>query len=86
MQTKNGLPSLGDVVAASYDLGAALAPDAQTAAELTARHLERVLARGANLRVMAAIASLSRELRPARGRRGVPRTFDSGFSERAAAR
>jgi hypothetical protein len=55
---------LGDLVAASYDVGSAIAHDPKAAAELAGRHLERVLVRGANLRLMAALKRLSRELGP----------------------
>jgi hypothetical protein len=60
----SGTQNLGDLVAASYDLGQAIAQESATAAELAARHLERVLVRGANLRLNVALARLARELGP----------------------
>jgi hypothetical protein len=66
MKTNEPAQSLGDLVAASYDLGRAMgvAPDTKAAGELAARHLERVLVRGSNLRLNASLARLARELGP----------------------
>lgn len=60
--------NLGDAVVAAVDLGAGVARDRSVASALAARHLERVLARGANRRLVAALASLARELAPTRAR------------------
>jgi len=67
MQIKRGdsqAQRFGDAVVAAVDLGAALAPDPAIASALAARHLERVLARGANKQLTAALADLARELAP----------------------
>lgn len=68
-QTQN----LCAVVAASCELGAAIAGDGVTAAELAARHLERFLVRGSNARLAAALADLAGEFASLRRtpRRGV---------------
>ncbi len=58
-------PTLAEAVAAAYELGSAVAPDRATAADLAARHLERVLVRGSNARLALALADLARELAPA---------------------
>jgi hypothetical protein len=55
---------LGDLVAAAYDLGYAMTEDPTTAAELAARHLERVLVRSSNLRLTAELLRLARQLGP----------------------
>jgi hypothetical protein len=71
MQTKHEIsttPTLGEAVAASYELGSAVASDRATAANLAARHLERVLGRGSNARLAIALADLARDLAPARPR------------------
>jgi hypothetical protein len=57
---------LGEVVVAACELGSRVAGDPATAAELAARRLERVLVRGGNLRLEAALAELANELRPTR--------------------
>ena len=54
--------SLGDVIAASCELGSAVSPDRGVAAELAARHVGRMLARGGNSRLAAAMTLLAREL------------------------
>ena len=56
---------LGDVITAAYAVSGAITSDRATADELAARHLERVLVRGANLRLVAALRDLARELAPA---------------------
>jgi hypothetical protein len=53
---------LGEVVAAAYELGTLVAPDRTMAADLAARHLERMLVRSGNARLVAAVADLAREL------------------------
>lgn len=75
--TTNHVPAqtLGDLVAASYERGQALSQDSIAAAELAARHLERVLVRGSNLRVSAALARLAREIAPKRAAATSPRSF-----------
>jgi hypothetical protein len=65
--------NLGDLIAASYDFGSAIAPNATTAAELVTRHVARVLARGANPRLGVALAVLGRDLRPRRAPVTLPR-------------
>ena len=65
MHTRNQnpeAPKLGEIVAAAYELGSTLTPDRATATDLAARHLERVLVRGGNARLVAALADLGREL------------------------
>jgi hypothetical protein len=62
VQTKK----LGDVIAAAYEMSTAVASDGATANELAARHLERVLTRGANMRLVAALRGLARQLAPSR--------------------
>lgn len=74
MQTKQGTSQterLGDLVVAAYEISGAVASDRATADELAARHLERVLVRGPNVRLVVALKGLARELarasvRPAR--------------------
>lgn len=71
MQTKreeSRAQIFGDAVVAAVDLGAAVAPNLAVASALATRHLERVLARGANTRLAAALADLARELAPTRSR------------------
>ncbi len=68
MQTKHEISTtltLGEAVAAAYELGSAVAPDRATAADLAARHLERVLVRGSNARLALALEDLARDLAPA---------------------
>jgi hypothetical protein len=83
MQTKNrnGMaPNLGEMVEAAYDLGEAMTPNSATVSELAARHLERVLVRGSNARLMAMLENLAAELAPMTVRRRyIPR-----FHERPA--
>lgn len=55
-------PKLGDIVAASYELGRAVAPDRATAGVLAARRLGRLLARGRNARLALALSDLARDL------------------------
>jgi hypothetical protein len=72
MQTKDrsGMaPNLGEMIEAAYDLGESLTPDPAAAAELAARHLERVLVRGSNARLMAMLENLAAELSPMTVRR-----------------
>jgi hypothetical protein len=54
--------SLGEVIAASCELGSAVSADRGVAAELAARRVGRVLAQGGNARLAAAVALLAREL------------------------
>jgi hypothetical protein len=67
-QSKSGTEQLGEAIAAAYETSTALAPNGTTASELAARRLERVLARGANVRLVAALRDLARELAPVRMR------------------
>lgn len=65
MQTRDQKPEgpkLGDVVAASYELGSAVAPDRALAGDLAARRLGRILARGRNARLAVALSDLARDL------------------------
>jgi hypothetical protein len=65
MQTRNQKsegPKLGDMVAAIYELGSAVAPDRATAGDLAARSLGRILARGRNARLAIALSDLARDL------------------------
>jgi hypothetical protein len=81
MQTQQGISQtqrLGDFVAAAYEVSSAVAPDRAMANALAARHLERVLARGANVRLVAALRGLARELAPARVRRARSNVRDTG--------
>jgi len=54
--------SLGEVIAASCELGSAVSRDEVMAAELAARRVGRMLAHGGNARLAAAIALLAGEL------------------------
>jgi hypothetical protein len=54
--------SLGDVIAASCELGSAVSPEQTMAAELAARHIARVLVQGGNSRLTAALVLLADEL------------------------
>jgi hypothetical protein len=67
-QSKSGTEQLGEAIAAAYESSTAVAPNSTTATELAARHLERVLARGANVRLVAALRDLAREFAPIRVR------------------
>ena len=71
MQTNQLVPQkkkLEDAITAAYEVSDAITPDRAMANALAARHLERVLVRGANVRLIAALESLARELAPARVR------------------
>jgi hypothetical protein len=61
-------PRLGEVVEAAYALGNLVTTDRATASDLAARRLERVLARGSNRHLAAALAGLARELAPKHAR------------------
>ncbi|MEA2700328.1 MAG: hypothetical protein QOI66_4599 [Myxococcales bacterium] len=70
--------NLGEIVAASCDLGSVVAADRAKALDLAASHLGRVLARSRNARLVRALAEMARELTPAdshgtSGRRTVAR-------------
>ena len=56
---------LGEIVAASCELGNSVTADDAMATNLAARHLGRVLAHGGNRRLVAALRDLARELTPA---------------------
>jgi hypothetical protein len=73
--TRETVRTLGDLVAASYDLSSAIAPNASKAAELAARHLERVLLHGSNVRLSAKLERFSRERGSTRDRAGSPRSL-----------
>jgi len=78
MQTTQALAQteeLVDVITAAYEVSDSVAPDQAITSELAARHLERVLVRGANLRLVAAMRQLAAEL-------GAP-TRASGSPERS---
>ncbi|HVZ72797.1 MAG TPA: hypothetical protein VHJ20_10525 [Polyangia bacterium] len=75
MDNHHASVTLGDFVTASFDLGAAVAGDTTNAAELAARHLERVLVRGSNLRLTAALAKLAREVGPVTSAPGEARSL-----------
>lgn len=63
--------TLGDIVAAAYDLGSAVAPDPEAGSAFAARHVEHALMRGDNLRVAVALSGLARDLsRPVRSMTG----------------
>ena len=65
-QEQRKVLNLGEFVAATYDLGSALAPDADIAADLVAGHLGRTLIRSGNKRLVVQLAALARELAPIR--------------------
>jgi hypothetical protein len=69
-QTQN----FGEVIVAACEFDSDVAPDA-TAMERAALHLERVLVRGSNARIAAALAELAAELAPAAAGCGNPWTF-----------
>ena len=60
--------NLGDAIVAAVDLGTGVTRDRAIASALATRHLERVLARGGNRWLAAALANLARELAPTRAR------------------
>jgi len=53
---------LGDAIVAAYEVSRTVTSDRGTAGELAARHLERVLVRGANARLVAVLRDLASEL------------------------
>jgi hypothetical protein len=65
-QSERGAERLGDAIAIAYEMSSAIASNRTTASELAARRLGRVLARGANARLVAALRDLARELAPVR--------------------
>ena len=67
-----------------FEQGSAVADDAVSAADLAARRLERVLARGGNARLALALANLAVELAPASSSRRRRFEIESGLSARAA--
>jgi hypothetical protein len=60
----SGNTSLGEVIAASCELGSAVSPDRSVATRLAARHVGRVLAEYGNTRLAAALALLASEFGP----------------------
>lgn len=62
MRRDSGDVCLGEVIAASCELGTAVTCDEAAASELAARHVGRVLARRGNARLAAALALLAGEL------------------------
>lgn len=64
--------NLGEIVTAACELGGTLTADRAVATELAARHLERLLVRGRNARIAAALAELANELAPS-ATRSAPR-------------
>ena len=56
-----GTMSLGEIVAASCELGLAVAPDSPWAMDLAARHLGRLLARGENAKLVGTLTAMARE-------------------------
>ena len=93
MRTKDSnsdAPNVGDMVAAACEMGSAIASDPAVANELAARHLERVLVRGSNARLAAALAVLALQFTPEvpradRAHRAV-RSPDRGRHQRGADR
>jgi len=59
--------SLGEVIAASCELGYAVAVDGTHAMDLAARHLARVLARGRNAKLVHALTVMAQEFPVAAG-------------------
>ena len=81
MQTKQAdSEKLGEVVAAAYAVSSAITSDRTTAAELAPRHLERVLDRGCNARLVAALRGLARELAPMPVRTVRPSARDAAWA------
>lgn len=64
MTTNQKTLSLGAVVEKLFEQAEAVAENGVAAADLAACRLERVLARGANARLAAAVADLAREIAP----------------------
>jgi hypothetical protein len=64
IESNSDAPMLGETVAEACDMGGIIASDPTTAAELAGRHLERVLVRGCNARLAAALAALALEFTP----------------------
>jgi hypothetical protein len=64
MQNGEAMMNLGEIVAASCDLGNVVAADRAKALDLAACHLGRVLARSRNARLVQALAEMARELAP----------------------
>jgi hypothetical protein len=63
MQNREAL-NLGEIVAASCDLGSVVAADHAKALDLAACHLGRVLAHSGNARLIKDLAEMARELTP----------------------
>ena len=76
--------SLGAMVEKLIDQAGAEAHDGVAPADLAARRLEQVLARGANARLANALVELASELGPARVSRRVQVTRHSTLSRHAA--
>ena len=78
--TDSDMQQLGDAIAAAYAVSTTVSSNSTTASELAARHLERVLVRGANVRVVAALRELASELAPARARASRPTARDLAWA------
>jgi len=63
--TDIGTLSLGDIVAASCELGSTVARDSDGAMDLAARHLGRLLARSKNAKLVVALTAMAQEFAPA---------------------
>lgn len=81
---KSKLMSLGAMVEKLVEQENALADGTVGAADLAAHRLERVLARGGNMRLAAALADLGRELAPVSSRRHRRLDPDAVLSAHAA--
>lgn len=62
--SNSDVPNVGEMIAAACEMGSAVASDPALANELAARHLERVLVRGSNARLAAALAVLALQFSP----------------------
>ena len=71
-QTHAASQELGEAIAQAYDISRTVAADRSTANELAARHLERVLVRSANLRLVTALRDLASDLARPRARASRP--------------
>ena len=67
-QSQSETQQLGDAIVAAYEVSSTVTSNRGTASDLAARHLERVLVRGANVRLVAALRDLAGELAPPRAR------------------
>ena len=85
-QSQSKPQELGDAIVAAYEVSSAVTSSRGTASELAARHLERVLLRGANVRLVAALRDLASELALPRARASRPTARSRAWApERLAA-